>query len=499
MNFLRANGMKLFMILKEVITLSIERTWIPLSLGMNRHWLARIDVNSNQQVPPKVILIPYATPACRFQHKSLAAHIRRNGQAISFLAEFPNFSESDRQNNSQDLSFESFADLTQGLIELCQGDSILATGAIDSFMATCPPNTFFENFSVPKEFIELVYKTKEWAQDLILGCSAIVLADGAYIYNRALISSALNAGVKVYIFNPDGDWVKFTRKHGENTKDFASYLSSLSPEAYANALAEADVYLDSRFKGKQTDLDSPGVFSEISDPIYVSPKKVLFMHVFRDANQLQVGQESFQQSLFGSYFEWADFCLQEVAKNPKEWQVKLHPSSKFYPGEIEIQIQLLEKHGISMDIVDSCPTTHQILQNRWPIFTHSGTIALESAVFGYRSNVCSTRHPEQLAHIARSKSQLMEQLRKQPNEIENSLEAEDIEMARLLLTWTFRRDLPNLTPKNPQPDRRSFFRYHASTLVQEFSLMRRYIKPSVQLQLQKMALELITIRTDNFK
>ena len=152
-----------------------------------------------------------------------------------------------------------------------------------------------------------------------------------------------------------------------------------------------------------------------------------------------------------------------------------------------------------MDIVDSCPTTHQILQNRWPIFTHSGTIALESAVFGYRSNVCSTRHPEQLAHIARSKSQLMEQLRKQPNEIENSLEAEDIEMARLLLTWTFRRDLPNLTPKNPQPDRRSFFRYHASTLVQEFSLMRRYIKPSVQLQLQKMALELITIRTDNFK
>ena len=265
----------------------------------------------------------------------------------------------------------------------------------------------------------------------------------------------------------------------------------LSPEAYDSALAEAKTYLDARFRGKQTDLDSPGVFSEKTVPIYDSAKKVLFMHVFRDANQVPLDQQSARQTLFSSYFEWADFCLREVAKKPEEWQVKLHPSSRFYPDEIEIQHQLLKKHGISMDLVDSCPTTSQILENRWPIFTHSGTIALESAVFGYRSHVCSSRHPEQLVHIATSESQLMEQLRKLPSAIEDTLETIEIELASLILHWFFKHDLPLLAPKNPQPDRRNKFRFYVSMLAQETSLMGRYLRPSVQIQLQKMSQEVI--------
>lgn len=479
----------------EVLLITIERTWIPLSLGVNRLWLARIDVKSNDLVPSRVILMPYETPACRFQHKSLAAHIQRYAGAKSDVINSKFFKELDYENSYQDLKFDSFADLSHGIIGLCQGDLIFATGVIDSFIAKCSSDTFFGHFVIPKDFVKLIHATKIQARDLILDCSAIVLADGAGMHNRALISSALNLGGKAYIFNPDGDWLEFTEQHGENHRDFARYLKMLSPEEYKSTLAKANTFLDFRFKGKQKDLDSPGVFSEKTVPITDSAKKVLFMHVFRDANQVPLDQASTQQSLFSSYFEWADFCLREVAKKPEEWQVKLHPSSKFYGDEIEVQLLLLKKHGISLDLVDSCPTTHQILQNRWPIFTHSGTIALESAVYGYRSHVCSRRHPEQLVHLAGSKSQLVEQLRKPPSSIEGTLGAADNEMARLLLHWSFTHDLPLLAPKNPQPNRGSALKFQFTLMTQEISLMGRYLRPSTQVQLKKMAQEILSNRT----
>lgn len=485
------NFTNIYVILREVLITAIERAWIPLSIGVNRHSLSSFDIAIKNQMPSQIVFVPYGTPACRFQHKSLAAHIQRNGQASSVVMAHQIFKESDNENSFQDLKFDSFADLLKGIIKLCQGDLIFATGAVDSFMAMCPSKTFFGNFIVPKDFIELIHATKIQAQDFVFGCSAIVLADGAGLHNRALISSALNTGKRVYVFNPDGDWLEFTHQHGENHRDFENYLKKLSPNAYDSALAEANTYLDARFKGKQTDIDSPGVFLESENSIEEGPKKVLFMHVFRDPNQVQLDPESDNRGLFSSYFEWADFCLREVAKNPDDWRVKLHPSSKFFANEIEIQLQLLAKHGISMDLVDSCPTTAQVLQNRWPIYTFSGTIALESAVFGYRSHVCSSRHPEQLVHIARSESQLMEHLREPPNQIAEPLKTLDNEMARLLLHWVFKHDLVLLSPKNPQPDKRSHFTFQVSTLLQEISLMGRYLKASVQVQLQKMALEII--------
>ena len=460
-----------------------------MSLRINRQRLARSDRKADYQSSSPVLLHPYDTPACIFQHKSLAAHIRKNGQGTTVLMKPIKFTDSAMKSQLQDLTYESFADLTRGILDLCQGDVIFATGVIDSFMSSCQSDVFFGHFVIPASFIELIHATKAQADDLILDHSSLVLADGAYMINRALISSALSAGKKVNIFNPDGDWLEFTSQHGENHRDYHRYLKNLSPYEYKTALDEANAYLDARFTGKQTDLDSPGVFSERVKSIDANPRKVLFLHVFRDANQVPLDQEQNHQSLFSTYFEWADFCLQEMAKKPDEWLVKLHPSSKFYGDEIKIQLRLLRKHGFSMDLVDSCPTTAQILQNRWPIFTHSGTVALESAVFGYRTHVCSRRHPEQLVHLAKSKEQLIEQLNKPPSVAQDSLDTVENETARLLLHWFFKHDLPLLAPKNPQPDRRSPLKFNTSLVAQEFSLMGRYLRPSVQAQLQRMAMQ----------
>ncbi len=488
----KINFTSIYLVLREVILFTIEKIWIPLILRINRPWLGVAGIAAGDQGISRVIFLPAGTPACRFQHMSLAAHIRRNAQATTVVTDPRVATDSVEDSNFQDVVYDSLSDLTQGIIELCQGDLIFATGVIDSFMAECSSDTFFGNFVVPKDFVNRIHATKLWAHDLMLDGSAIVLTDGAYMLNRALISSALSSGKKAYIFNVDGDWLEFTEKYGEKHKDFENYLKMFSPEEYKSALAEANTYLDARFKGKQTDLDSPGVFSEKKTmPLDVTPKKVLFMHVFRDANQVKLDQESTQQSLFSSYFEWADFCLREVAKKPEEWRVKLHPSSKFYRDEIEIQHLLLKKHGITMDLVNSCPTTSQILENHWPIFTHSGTIALESAVFGYRANVCSKRHPEKLVYLARSESQLVEQLRQPPSKIEDPLDSADEEMARLLLHWNFRHVVAKLAPKKPKPDRRSHLTFQVSMMTQEFSLMGRYLRPSTQVQLQKMAQEIL--------
>jgi len=467
----------------------IENFWIPATTSFLASFSAGRVPQSPLVLP--VLLSPYETPACRFQHHSLAAELRLSGQRAVVLLD-PLSSKAKALSGREPLSFSSFSNLAEGILSICDGDPVLARGALDEFLRNCPVESFFDEFRIDSNFLDMILLAKREANEVMSRFSGLVVADGAYLKNRALISAALGANKPVRVFNPDGRWLPVSRHKNENTNqvDFQALCMSLTDQS--PTLIEAEDYMAVRFSGTAGDFDSAGVFSGGPEvPTELRPKKVFFLHVVRDANQIPLEEPAAGYSVFSSYFEWADFCLEEIAKRPHEWVVKLHPSAKFYGGEEEIQAGLLRKHSIPQELVDSCPTTSFILANKWPVYTHSGTIGIEAAVSGYRAHVCSTRYPPELVHIARSRKELVDHLNR-PIALAASkiVNPNHVMGAKVLLRELGRPDEPLLMPRRPQPDKTSSGRFFVSLILQEMSLMGRYLLPRTRARLREIAQEL---------
>jgi hypothetical protein len=436
--------------------------------------------------------VPYNTPACRFQHQALALQLESLGQPASlapknFISDRFNF-ESVHSNTN----FQSFEELAQEVLGACGGDEILARGALDEFLRNCPVASFFDNFTLPKNFYEVVESVAAKASSNLMNHSGVIVADGAYLVNRALISAALSSGKPAFVFNPDGEWLELGNGANENFRGIDRKIIPTNPDSTWTLTRQADRYLKQRFSGHGTDLDSGGAFRSQLKEIQNEPKKVLFLHIIRDANQIPLKSEATGFSLFSSFFEWADFCLGAISHDQANWNIKLHPSQAFYEGESEIIRRLFAKHGIAEELVSSCPPTSYILQNGWPVYTHSGTIGFETAVHGYRSHACSTRYPAGSVHLAKSKEELLQHLTKPVDLFEAGLAPQEVLFAGVLLFLDFKRPYTDLGPARPQPDRRSAWTFFWSLFSQGLSLMVRYARPRTRLRLLEVANQLLS-------
>jgi hypothetical protein len=438
-----------------------------------------------------VLLTPYGTPACRFQHQFLAKYLEKGETAATVVTEPISTNSSLWKHDLKGDVFESFGELIEAIAATCKHDHVLAVGAIDEFLRHCDIETFFGHYRLPARYLDEIDRVTAEAKRVTSGYSGLIVADSAYLANRALISAALTEGKPVRVFNPDGDWLSFSDKEDEVYRDHASKFREHGGEEYRKALSRAETYLNLRFSGQQTDLDSPAVFASRSDLKAANPKKVLFLHVFRDANQIPRNQRGEAPSIFGSYFEWADFCLREISKNPSDWLIRVHPSSRHYDGEDQIISRLLERHGIDAKLLDGGPSAIEILEKRWPVYTHSGTIALETAVFGFRSVVSSSRHPEQLVRRAPDKESLSKALAEPARFVARELEDEQVDMAKILLYLNYKHDYPQLAPKQPQPNRSSETKFYFSLWFQLFSVMGRYLRRPTQVLMKSIAVGLI--------
>jgi hypothetical protein len=467
---------------------TVEKFWIPATAGRAPFPPWGQPLRAAQNLP--VLLYPYNTPACRFQHHQLAAELRALGQQAEVLLDpLPTRAKTGLAKSPQD--FPTFATLAQGVLAACGSDEVLARGALDEFLRKCPVESFFNRFVLTAEFLDSVSGAKRAASSLITNYSGLVVADGAYLKNRALISAALKAGKPVQVFNPDGNWRPVTRHVNEITprfdiRELINAVTDGSPR-----LAAAEKYLAARFAGTADDFDSQAAFANSTPATKELPrKKVLFLHCVRDANQVPLEHPAVGHSAFTSFFEWADFSLAEIAKSPDQWKVKLHPSAKFYAGEEEIQSGLLRKHAIPIELTEECPPTSFLLANRWPVYTHSGTIILEAAASGYRGNACSTTYPQEFAQIAQTREDWRDQMAK-PAETAGELieDSRVVDAAKVWLCENTDPDEPLLMPRRPQPDRTSEATFFSSQILQELSLMARYLRSKSQKRLREVALE----------
>jgi hypothetical protein len=467
---------------------SVEKFWIPATAGRAPALPRYQPLQAAQNLP--VLLYPYNTPACRFQHHQLAAELRALGQQAEVLLDpLPTSAKIGVAPNPQD--FPTFVALAQGILAACGGDKILARGALDEFLRKCPVESFFNRFVLTAEFLDSVSRAKRAASSLMTNYSGLVVADGAYLKNRALVSAALKAGKPVQVFNPDGNWLPVTRHVNENTPRFDIRELITTVTDGSPRLAAAEKYLAARFAGTADDFDSQTAFANSTPaPKELPRKKVLFLHCVRDANQVPLEQPAVGHSVFTSFFEWADFCLAEIAKSPDEWRVKLHPHAEFYSGEQEIQAGLLRKHAIPIELTEECPPTSFILANRWPVYTHSGTIILEAAASGYRGNASSTTYPKQFAQIAQTREDWRDQMAKPAETAGEPIEdSRVVNAAKVWLCENLDPGEPLLMPRRPQPDRTSEAKFFRSQIFQELSLMARYLRSRSRKRLREVAFE----------
>lgn len=466
------------------LTFLIADVWIPSAVFFRKPTVGTRDFGDENSV----VFFPYATPACQIQHKMLAETVKARGARAS-LVSTPLTIESftyPRDNEGFEI-FQTVDNLSKKFLNLVGGDEILARGALDEYLKNCPVDYFFSGFLLPPNFQAVVRNSLDFAERALRDKSSIVIPDGAYLLNRSLLSVAYRQKKRAFVFNPDGDWLELAEGESENYHYFSALEKQENQHEADETLTNGSDYLRRRFLGKSDDFDSAEAFSGSESGSSAQRRKVLFLHVVRDANQVPISPSERGYSIFSSFFEWADFCLGEIASNQSEWFVKVHPSAKFYDGELEIQQRLFEKHGISKETVEGCPTTRQILANKMPVYTHSGTIALESAVFGYKSNVASNAFPPDIANVATSREDLQAQLQISPESPPECVDKIASRRAGTALRVYFQPSEPLLVPTPRQPDRRSQKRFFLSLFVQAFSLAIRVNRRETLVRLGSLA------------
>lgn len=345
----------------------------------------------------RIAFIPYQTPDCIIQHALVANVLNTYGCDTQIITP----SIPDIVKNNKEYSARNFDELIEYLINSFGKDHIFSRGVLDDFIRTCDLSVFTGNFVINASFLNQMHNAYDYAKSLLQPYDAVVLADTAYSLNRAIRSNSHDRDIPLFALNPHGQWRQVTLLEDENFSliRFGQILKILEDGDETQYL-DAVSYLTKRFSGKsQSDLDSSKIFSSKVDDKYLnikSPKKVLFLHSFRDASGLSFPDDP-DELFFPTYFQWTEAAFALISKSQEDWIIKPHPSQGHYPNDNEILDFLLDKYHISRTIVNRDFPTITALLHKWPIYTCSGTIAQEAACFGFKAHTVSGRIPDQIS------------------------------------------------------------------------------------------------------
>lgn len=305
---------------------------------------------------------------------------------------------------------KQFSDQVMLITSLLEDKPKLALSAIDSFVRTCNVNQFFGEECLDSDlFSDIInlsheIENSEFYQEYSFGSHSFI-PDSAYLNMGTYKHICELTGAKINILNPNGMLTRLDKGEFEYSIS-QKQLDDILNGRYGECLAEAKLYQEVRMSGRGLDSDSKRAFanSVSKSSSEFQARKVLFLHAIRDANNLC----SPKPSLFNTYFEWSDFMINAISKgNPEDWYIKIHPSSSLYLNDEEIISRLCAKYGLERKLSESIPPTRYILESRMPVFTHSGTIALETASVGYKSFVIGSRYPESMVRKVKDYDELL--------------------------------------------------------------------------------------------
>ena len=426
----------------------------------------------------------YSTPACVLQHSMLAQHLRLSGAKTEVTKTSDTLGPDPKSWTNDDgtkgKTFGSFSELVKFILSETSSDYHFQRGTLDEYLRQAPLAWLTNNFYVPNSFIDTAHKIRREAQVLVEKYGALVLAESAYLKKRALLSAAREKGIPVWILSPKGEWMRIDDSKDENSEDESYYATLSSTLENPDLLNRARSYVKKRFQGETAgDVDAPLVYgSQVPSFKTIEPRKVLFLHSIRDANQLSLRTKE-NASFFPTYLEWTEAALAEISKNPEDWWIKPHPTRINSPDEFRIIEILLARHAIPLEIVRSDLNTKEILQNQLPVYTHSGTIALETAVHGYKAYVCSATIPDEISIVSLDKASFIKNYALSFQSARSAIsDQETLSVASVLLYRKFLRPALAMSPQIPFPDKSSKASYKKSLRAQTFQFFRVSLRPS---------------------
>lgn len=391
-----------------------------------------------------ILFIGYGGPIGLLPHLLVAHHLKKYG-IRSEVRRPKNLIQAysrdwTRSRTEATMLFDSARALTKALVKGFPDQYFLSRGIIDEFFRRAPHRMFLGSKWFPDAYPRMVANVVVEAEKLLESYSGLVVVDSAYLVKGALTAAAKKQGKPVWNLDLDGRW-KLVREGPRlrGTKGFAAEAQKAIRDDSA-VLRRAQDYVHARFEGaNRKDIDSFFAYSGFRGDSSPSPRKVLFLHAIRDAGGLPLGGTDGDLS-FESFLEWTEFTLEKVAQQPDYWWVKPHPQRLLFPDEKMLADILLDRYGIPLEIVKSDLDTRWVLRNGWPIYTHSGTVALEAAAMGQRPFVASSTFSPAIANVPTSKSDLEKQLLLRPEEAMHNLSDKERQLAVVSLYRRFQFD-----------------------------------------------------------
>lgn len=384
----------------------------------------------------------------------------------------------------------SYRELYSFFLDKTNGSSAEALGLFEHLRRICDVGFFFGDQIELGYHMEKVFLHRQAALEVVSLGKRFVLPDVSYAFARTIHAKASLADKQVFLLNPHGVFRNVTGKvkaptQSPTANECISEIQMYSKEKLNQLDELAESYMIRRMQGRvEKDLEArkANVPHRTTKADLLRDKKILMLHCIRDANRYVPSVENnIIKEDFIDYFEWTDWAFRQISTNPHEWLIRLHPNNEQYSGEKEIIDRLAEIYGLKDLVIDEACSTKEIIESGSPVFTHSGTVVLESAAQGrkvfsvnsilYPKNITIALHAENMESYYQKKVSSLKQ--------EMHMETDDVILARRILYLTSKEARPifHLIAKFPQKQTTGLFRTAFREQKALFGLGRNIINP----------------------
>lgn len=353
--------------------------------------IKRINLNKKYEM----IFYPFETTQCVFFYFFMGI---KNSNNFAILKQSEIYKNSDKNNNkylalSKKLENKNIDEVFNFIVKNKIFPKIISISILDTLIRVSNSQTIIKKKKINKNLLFNIFSKVELAEKLSRIAEKHFITDSSYVFNASLKYYTKKNKKKIFYLNFNGLFFEYLNYHhaekwinNHDLKEIKSFKLN-NKKMMKNVNDYIDDYFSNEnqrllfnFKLKKTEKNNK------NNKIY-QRKKILYLHCFTDNNN-----GTYKGNIiFYKYFDWVESALKLISKNYSDWYIKIHPSSIFYHNDKKILNYLILKYKIPQFVFNT-PSHYEILSKKMPIFTASGTIALETASKGYKTFVYKRRY-----------------------------------------------------------------------------------------------------------
>lgn len=356
------------------------------------HSTKRVNLNKKYEM----IFYPFESTQCIFFYYFMGIKNSKNFAILKQSEIYQNFDKNANKyvDLSNKLKNKNIDEIFDFLVKKKIFPKLISVSILDTLIRLTSSQTITKKKRISKNFLFKIFSTVELAEKLSKISDKHFITDSSYVFNTSLKYYSKKNNKRIFYLNYNGLFFEYLKSHhvekwinNHDLKEIKSY--KLNNKKF---MKNVDNYLDNYFLNENNRLSFNLKIKNKNKNKTNQRKKILYLHCFTDNNNGTYKGDI----IFYKYFDWVDTALKLISKNYSDWYIKIHPSSKFYQNDKKILNYLILKHKVPKFVFNT-PSHHEILSKKMPIFTASGTIALETASKGYKSFVYKRRYFDEIS------------------------------------------------------------------------------------------------------